>query len=51
MPGQTEGQKERRVEGGRTDRQTLFYRTLPDSARGPKIKLNLTNFKKYTNST
>ena len=36
--GQTEGQMEGRTElmEGRTDRQTLFYRTLPATAGGPK---------------
>ena len=36
--GQTEGQMEGRTElmEGWTDRQTLFYRTLPATAGGPK---------------
>ena len=36
MPGQRDRRKEGRTEGWK-DRQTLFYRTLPATAGGPKI--------------
>ena len=40
MPRQTEGQKDE-WKDGRMDGQTLFYRTYPATARGPKKSSNL----------
>ena len=39
MHFQENARTDRRTEEGQKDRETLFYRTLPATARGPKIQV------------